>query len=717
MFNLLEKKLKKRKKKFFHRFYVNTMRVNRLKLQNDISMHSGTLSPERQKLNQSAEEKHSNINQYNQIRPAERVSIGGSELFQVDNLAFNDANSTPSFTGKEKVIKTTTEMVKNIAKEAINKGTMEDVPRWADKMGGANWFKGVLKSVDKNETFYEAVTALVVAGMLKPFCVLAMPGAEMEDKQMSATKNAVSAFIGFGLSNLILGPFSSAVNKVVKSIDSKNPTEFIKDANYVDALKNEELITLANGTKLKSTLGDAFKTTYKKLPDLAVSPMKAALTIALTPYILKLLFGKGKKNKTPKKNSAENPMNKMTVMNSIRMNANNIHPQASFNGLKTQNNNNVSFTGSVQNNASVCNNPSFKGNVASELGNEASEYFASGVKKTIELIKKQDNSKGVKKLKELYNGLFDKHIAKGIGWIAPRKAGQKLVETTARFEKPSARWSDLASFAITYFYVSNTAKSDKIEEERKLPLMINNVMITAASSTAAFLIDKYTDKPMENLLRSYLKHNDAELYNKANKKIVESLKIALEEGFDQADIDALKSHSTDLLSGGLENISDGLKDAIKVLKDNDIVQKAVKEKIIENDDIAKLAASGFEKQAKAIYGNISKAKSLTVFTLTVRFLVTVLMTPVIGKVVAMVNKKLGKTKDGEQQKQNKFPNAPLPGSETFGMKDYIKTLSGVTIPNTNNLNSFNIDNNQLLTIQQNPEIEEDDEDKDEDDDD
>lgn len=692
-------------------------------LPNNTTMHGGALNLERHRVHENAASKH-NTKLNNDFRPAERVSIGGSELFQADNLVLNKTPKTsPSFTGKEKVIKTTAEMVKGIATEAINKGAMEDIPKWADKMGGANWFKSVLKSVDKNETFYEALTALVVAGMLKPVCVLAMPGAEMEDKQMSATKNSVSAFIGFGLSNLILGPFSSAVNKVVKSLDSKNPTEFIKDINYVDALKNEELVTLANGTKLKSTLGDAFKTTYKKLPDLGVSPTKAALTIALTPYILKLLFGKDKKDKTPKKNPVENPMNKMTIMNSIRMNANNVHPvQTAFNGQKVQNNNNPSFTGNVQNNSSLNNNPSFKGSIASEIGDEASEYFASGVKKTIELVKKQDKSSGFKRLKELYNGIFDKHIAKGIGWIAPRKMGQKLVETTARFEKPSARWSDLASFAITYFYVSNTAKSDKIEEERKLPLMINNVMVTAASSTAAFLIDKYTDKPMENLLRSYLKHNDADLYNKANKKIVESLQIALDEGFDQADIDALKKHSSELLSGGLENVSDGLKDAIKALKDNDIVQRAIKEKIIENDDIAKMAASGFEKQAKAIYGNISKAKSLTVFTLTVRFLVTVLMTPVIGRVVALVNKKLGRGEYAKDNKQNQPANVPLPGSETFGMKDYMKSVSGIGLAsgNTSNglNNSFVNNQNQTSNLQNADESsKEDDDDDDKEDDD
>ena len=122
----------------------------------------------------------------NQIRPAERASLSGSEHL----------NGNISFTGDPK-------MVTNIAKTALSKAGVGELPGWADKMGGAKWFSSVLNSVNKNETFYEAFVALVVAGMLKPICVVAMPGAKMEDKQMSATKNAASAIVGFGLSNLI----------------------------------------------------------------------------------------------------------------------------------------------------------------------------------------------------------------------------------------------------------------------------------------------------------------------------------------------------------------------------------------------------------------------------------------------------------------------------------------------------------------------------------
>ena len=57
-------------------------------------------------------------------------------------------------------------------------------------------------------------------------CVLAMPGAEEEDKQFTATKNALSAFIGYLLSYAVLDPISSGVNKFLD-----NPGKYIKDKN------------------------------------------------------------------------------------------------------------------------------------------------------------------------------------------------------------------------------------------------------------------------------------------------------------------------------------------------------------------------------------------------------------------------------------------------------------------------------------------------------
>ena len=144
-----------------------------------------------------------------------------------------------------------------------------------------------------------------------------------------------------------------------------------------------------------------------------------------------------------------------------------------------------------------------------------------------------------------------------------------------------------------------------------------------------------------------------------------------------------------------DNMSDAFRNAVEELKNNKTVQKAITNGKIAPDEIAKMAASGFESQASKIYKVISKTKSLTVFTLTVRFLVTVLMVPVVGKIVEVVNKKLGKDNDDDDKKikasnnndkfddddddddddDNKNIIIPPVGSETIGMYDFMHSLN------------------------------------------
>lgn len=584
-------------------------------------------------------------NNNNIKRPVLAARSNGSERIETK---YNE----PSFTGDPK-------LVTHITKEALN-GFENGIPNWAKKMGGANWFKTALNAVDKNEARYEAFMALFVAGLMKPAFVLMMPGAEKEDKRMAATKNSVSALIGFGLSNLILSPCSDAVNKITKSFESNNPTKYVKDLDYISKLKSEELLP-----GKKSTLGDAFKTAYKKVGDLGVSPMKAALTIALTPFILKFLFGKEKSDKKKKKEESV-PLQNSTVYNAIRMEKNT--GKVSFtgnrvNGVQMQDNA-VSFTGlnpkqtfyAAKDAITAFKTPAF--DILSEAGHKA--------KNTL-----KDAFSHVGKAKKKYSEALSEPIAKAMGLASGTKAARRVVEGTAHFEKPSARWADLTSFVITFFYLKNTYQSETMDEDRKLPLMINNVMVTAASSIAAALIDKYTDKPMENLLRGYLAKFGDNLTKKAKKNVEDTLNNAINKPND-FNLESLTRHSDELLEGGIETLTDNMKNMIKELEANDTVQEAIKKHIINNDDIAKMAVSSFESQASKIYKNISKAKSLTIFTFTVRFLVTVLMTPVIGRVVAFVNKKLGKTK--EEPKKPEHLDIKVQSPETLGIKDFMSMV-------------------------------------------
>lgn len=174
---------------------------------------------------------------------------------------------------------------------------------------------------------------------------------------------------------------------------------------------------------------------------------------------------------------------------------------------------------------------------------------------------------------------LDKHIARGTARLSQTKASQNLVEWTRKRNHGAARWCDIESVAVTFFYMWNTWKSEKVDEERKVPSMIQNAAVTIASSTAAALVDGALDP----------------LIDKIGIKYIE-----------------LEKNNPDLIKeiGG--------------------------------------------RSSKDFYNAIKKLKSNTAFTAVVRFIVPVLMVPVVGKIVAKLNEK-----KEEQEEENKEQNLQL----------------------------------------------------------
>lgn len=64
---------------------------------------------------------------------------------------------------------------------------------------------------------------------------------------------------------------------------------------------------------------------------------------------------------------------------------------------------------------------------------------------------------------------------------------------------------NLASLAYTNMLVANTVKSKKIEKNRKPMLVINAILVTAASSTLDFIIDKKTKPILAKMKAEYIK--------------------------------------------------------------------------------------------------------------------------------------------------------------------------------------------------------------------
>lgn len=172
---------------------------------------------------------------------------------------------------------------------------------------------------------------------------------------------------------------------------------------------------------------------------------------------------------------------------------------------------------------------------------------------------------------------LDEHIANGLGKFSQTGFSKNLVDWTRKRTHGAARWCDIESFAITFFYMWNTWKSDKLDEDRKVPSMIQNGAVTIASSAAAALVDAAFDPFIDKIGVKYME------LEKTNPGLIKEI-------------------------GG--------------------------------------------RSAKDFHGAIKKLKSNTIFTAVVRFIIPVMMVPVVGKIVAKLNEK-----KKEQEKENKEAQA------------------------------------------------------------
>lgn len=232
-------------------------------------------------------------------RPAESVSFSGSVSSDKDKE--KDSSTT----------KIALAVGAGIAAAAAGIYTLsKNSDKITEKLAKSKTFHKMAYYSEDNEAKVKALLALGLAGILKPICVLAMPGAEEEDKQFTATKNALSAFIGYLLSCAIFNPISSGVNEflsntkeylpennwLVKTFEEESKKGFsITPSKEMKRLKAE---AIKNKEKFYVTdMKPAFKTVYKNGLGVLVAPAKAALTIALMPFVLKVVFGNSKGRK------------------------------------------------------------------------------------------------------------------------------------------------------------------------------------------------------------------------------------------------------------------------------------------------------------------------------------------------------------------------------------------------------------------------------------
>lgn len=184
-------------------------------------------------------------------------------------------------------------------------GKSKPAATFLDKILSSNWFGKFSEYSYKHNISTSALIALVLAGIMRPATIMALPGKKDKEDKIYASGHAISSgIIGFVVSTAITSPFDESITKLFnenskfargkfKAINEKIAELNIKkEAGTITQEAKQELKSL---TKKRDTLN----TLIKNIPEWIIGVPRAMLTIALIPPILKYVFGLEKKKKKP----------------------------------------------------------------------------------------------------------------------------------------------------------------------------------------------------------------------------------------------------------------------------------------------------------------------------------------------------------------------------------------------------------------------------------
>lgn len=202
----------------------------------------------------------------------------------------------------------------------------------------------ILTLCDKHTVIAQNLVALFLAAGLRPIAIMSLPGQkkDKDDKIYASGHSIASGLIGFAFSSIVMYPLGQAVEKTKGAIkEATAAIDMMKDSSKltkkqkegIDKLKKKyklndisEIENVKTFQKLKKTYGvktigelehsKAFKNVTKMLdmaPDVFIfGVLKAMLTVALIPPILKYVFGIEKKKTPQTQAQINNPANTPT---------------------------------------------------------------------------------------------------------------------------------------------------------------------------------------------------------------------------------------------------------------------------------------------------------------------------------------------------------------------------------------------------------------------
>ena len=257
-------------------------------------------------------------------------------------------------------------------------------------------FLNALEKISEHGISFSAGTSLLLSGIVRPASISFTPDTDKENKQYAISNSICSALVKFGIVEAVALPLENAV----KYID-KNP----------QILKNETINNLSPRAYKFITQ------TIKLSAGLLTAIPKSVLTVALIPVIMGNLF-----------NSSNNKTQ---------------------NGIKSQANNEINFTGNI-----------------------------------------------------------DKYLAKGIGKIIDNKRVQEFALKYETKDNDIAKhMTALTDILLTASGVQQVNNSKNIKDNRKRALNLNNIISTVITITGGYGIDSLLKSNNDRFIEKFSRIN------------------------------------------------------------------------------------------------------------------------------------------------------------------------------------------------------------------